>query len=167
MTSTIDPKTIGKPVRPRRHVRSLTGKHTACSLFSMIHQSRCRILSRARRVGQGKMAFGWWKNLEEWSERRLQWYGFGNYIGRLDSPTDNSLQMFHRSPNRLWTMCRLLWLVSLTTLVRSQSCGLMQTLLIYDQDTLGAYQAAALSVRDNLIVRDFASLSAYIYSFRR
>jgi starch phosphorylase len=25
MTSVIDPKTIGKPVRPRRHVRTLTG----------------------------------------------------------------------------------------------------------------------------------------------
>jgi len=36
MTSTIDPKAIGKPVRPRRHVRTLTGKCAYLRVSAML-----------------------------------------------------------------------------------------------------------------------------------
>lgn len=40
MTSTIDPKTIGKPSRPRRHVRTLTGMWYQCSLLFRGHTEK-------------------------------------------------------------------------------------------------------------------------------
>jgi hypothetical protein len=60
MTSTIDPKAIGKPKRERRHVRTLTG-----SVLDTVGGIRVltttgpvinRIPPRDRRVGQGQVA---------------------------------------------------------------------------------------------------------------
>jgi hypothetical protein len=56
MTSIIDPNTIGKPVRPRRHVRTLTGM----SLSPQLNQSQrviiSRLSARGGRIWQGEMA---------------------------------------------------------------------------------------------------------------
>ena len=44
MTSTIDPKTIGKPARTRRHVRTLTGMcFTTTIIHNRVHRSRLLI----------------------------------------------------------------------------------------------------------------------------
>ncbi|KAJ7159953.1 glycogen phosphorylase [Mycena crocata] len=98
MSTFIDPKNIGKPVRPRRHVRTLTG-----------------YLPETDASGKEK-----WPRGEEkvWKE------------GMRDVDTDVS-SITKSFVNHVQT-----------SLARQP----------YNLDTLGAYQAAALSVRDNLLV---------------
>ncbi|KAF9066048.1 glycogen phosphorylase [Rhodocollybia butyracea] len=98
MTSVLDPKTIGKPVRPRRHVRTLTG------YTPDVDES-----------GKEK-----WPRGEEkvWKEGTR---GVDTDVTSITKSIVNHVQ---------------------TSLARQA----------YNLDDLGAYQAAALSVRDDLIV---------------
>ncbi|KAF8963280.1 glycogen phosphorylase [Flammula alnicola] len=99
MTSTIDPKTIGKPSRPRRHVRTLTGRY----------------LPEKDASGKDKWPRG---DEKAWKD------GMRN--------VDKDVQQVTRS-----------------------FVGHVQTSLArqpYNLDDLGAYQAAALSARDDLLV---------------
>ncbi|KAJ7576033.1 glycogen phosphorylase [Mycena floridula] len=99
MTSVIDPKTIGKPVRPRRHVRTLTG-----------------YLPETDASGHEK-----WPRGEEtvWKDGSR---GIDDDVPKITKSIVNHVQ---------------------TSLARQA----------YNLDDLGAYQAAALSVRDNLLVK--------------
>ncbi|KAJ7243905.1 glycogen phosphorylase [Mycena haematopus] len=98
MSTFIDPKTIGKPVRPRRHVRTLTG-----------------YLPETDAAGKEK-----WPRGEEtvWKSGMRD----------LDTDVDSITKSFVNHVQ--------------TSLARQP----------YNLDNLGAYQAAALSVRDNLLV---------------
>ncbi|THU89625.1 glycogen phosphorylase [Dendrothele bispora CBS 962.96] len=98
MTSTIDPKSIGKPSRPRRHVRTLTG-----------------YLPEVDESGKEK-----WPRGEEkvWKEAMRN---LDNDVPSIERSVVNHVQ---------------------TSLARQA----------YNLDDTGAYQAAALSVRDNLIL---------------
>lgn len=64
MTSTIDPKTIGRPARPRRHVRTLTGKPWVIWPSRTSSHTFFRLLPRERLVGQRTVAIGRRENLE-------------------------------------------------------------------------------------------------------
>ncbi|PPQ83162.1 hypothetical protein CVT25_005409 [Psilocybe cyanescens] len=98
MTSTIDPKTIGKPVRPRRHVRTLTG-----------------YLPEKDEEGRDK----WPKGEEKvWKD------GMRSVDKDISSITRSFVNHVQ------------------TSLARQP----------YNLDDLGAYHAAALSARDNLLV---------------
>ncbi|KAJ7588532.1 glycogen phosphorylase [Mycena floridula] len=99
MTSVIDPKSIGKPVRPRRHVRTLTG-----------------YLPETDASGHEK-----WPRGEEtvWKDGSR---GIDDDVPKITKSIVNHVQ---------------------TSLARQA----------YNLDDLGAYQAAALSVRDNLLVK--------------
>ncbi|KAG5638832.1 hypothetical protein H0H81_009603 [Sphagnurus paluster] len=98
MTSTIDPKSIGKPPRPRRHVRTLTGYFPEKDASGKEKWPR----------GEEKV----WKSA----------------MRALDTDVDNITKSFVNHVQ--------------TSLARQP----------YSLDDLGAYQAAALSVRDNLLV---------------
>ncbi|KAF5378620.1 hypothetical protein D9615_007189 [Tricholomella constricta] len=98
MTSTIDPKTIGRPTRPRRHVRSLTG-----------------FLPEKDAAGKEKWPRG---DEKEW---RSALRGLDTDVGSITKSVVHHVQ---------------------TSLARQP----------HNLDDLGAYQAAALSVRDNLIL---------------
>ncbi|CCL98823.1 uncharacterized protein FIBRA_00828 [Fibroporia radiculosa] len=98
MTSTIDPKTIGKPARTRRHVRSLTG-----------------YTPETDEEGKEK----WPKGDEKVWRTALR--GLDTDVPSITKSVVNHVQ---------------------TSLARQA----------YNLDNLGAYQAAALSVRDNLIL---------------
>ncbi|KDR78010.1 hypothetical protein GALMADRAFT_244981 [Galerina marginata CBS 339.88] len=98
MTSTIDPKTIGKPARPRRHVRTLTG-----------------YLPEKDASGRDKWPRG---DEKVWKDG----------IRAVDKDVEDVTKSF---------------------------VGHVQTSLArqaYNIDNLGAYQAAALSARDDLLV---------------
>uniref|UniRef100_A0A8H7XXI4 Alpha-1,4 glucan phosphorylase n=1 Tax=Psilocybe cubensis TaxID=181762 RepID=A0A8H7XXI4_PSICU len=98
MTSTIDPNTIGKPVRPRRHVRTLTG-----------------YLPEKDEEGRDK----WPKGEEKvWKDG----------MRSLDKDVNDITRSFVNHVQ--------------TSLARQP----------YNIDDLGAYHAAALSTRDNLLV---------------
>ncbi|KAK0219004.1 glycogen phosphorylase [Armillaria fumosa] len=98
MTSTIDPKSIGRPARPRRHVRSLTG-----------------YLPEIDETGKEK----WPKGDEKiWKDGMR---GVDTDVASITKSFVNHVQ---------------------TSLARQAS----------NLDDVGAYQAAALSVRDNLIL---------------
>ncbi|KAF4590447.1 Non-essential glycogen phosphorylase [Pleurotus pulmonarius] len=98
MTSVIDPKTIGKPVRQRRHIRTLTG-----------------YTPETDASGKEKWPRGdetvWKTNMR----------GVDADVGNITKSVVNHVQ---------------------TSLARQA----------YNLDNLGAYQAAALSVRDNMLV---------------
>ncbi|GLB44296.1 putative phosphorylase is an important allosteric enzyme in carbohydrate metabolism [Lyophyllum shimeji] len=98
MTSTIDPKTIGKPSRPRRHVRTLTGY-------------------LPERDASGK---------EKWprGDEKI----WKSSMRSVDTDVESITKSFVNHVQ--------------TSLARQP----------YNLDDLGAYQAAALSVRDNLLV---------------
>ncbi|TFK26997.1 glycogen phosphorylase [Coprinopsis marcescibilis] len=98
MTSTIDPKTIGRPIRPRRHVRTLTG-----------------YLPETDAAGK-----------EQWPRGEEEVWRAG--IRGLDKTVDDITKSVVNHVQ--------------TSLARQA----------YNIDDLGAYQAAALSVRDNLLV---------------
>ncbi|KAJ3826219.1 glycogen phosphorylase [Lentinula raphanica] len=98
MTSVIDPKTIGKPVRPRRHVRTLTG-----------------YTPETDESGKEKWPRG---DEKTWKE------GFRSVNTEVPSITKSIVNHVQ------------------TSLARQA----------YNLDDLGAYQAAALSVRDDLIL---------------
>ncbi|KAF9447389.1 glycosyltransferase family 35 protein [Macrolepiota fuliginosa MF-IS2] len=98
MTSTIDPKTIGKPQHPRRHVRTLTG-----------------YLPETDASGKEK----WPKGEEKVWKAGMR--GLDKDVPDITKSFVNHVQ---------------------TSLARQP----------YNLDELGAYQAAALSVRDNLLV---------------
>ncbi|KAG2006281.1 glycogen phosphorylase [Coprinopsis cinerea AmutBmut pab1-1] len=98
MTSTIDPKTIGRPTRPRRHVRTLTG-----------------YLPETDASGKEKWPRG---------EEKVWRAGMRSVDKDVESITKSFVNHVQ------------------TSLARQP----------YNLDDLGAYQAAALSVRDNLLV---------------
>ncbi|KAF6746227.1 glycogen phosphorylase [Ephemerocybe angulata] len=98
MTSTIDPKAIGKPVRARRHVRTLTGYLPEVDATGKEH---------------------WPRGEEEVWQAGLR--GVDQDVPSITKSIVNHVQ---------------------TSLARQA----------YNLDDLGAYQAAALSVRDNLLV---------------
>lgn len=98
MTSTIDPKTIGKPQRARRHVRTLTGYLPEVDATGKEHWPR----------GDEKV----WKSA----------------LRSVDADTPSITKSIVNHVQ--------------TSLARQA----------YNLDDLGAYQAAALSVRDNLLV---------------
>ncbi|PFH49284.1 glycosyltransferase family 35 protein [Amanita thiersii Skay4041] len=98
MTSVIDPKTIGRPARPRRHVRTLTG-----------------YLPETDASGK-----------EKWPRGEEDVWKAGMRTLDTDIPSITKSFVNHVQ----------------TSLARQP----------YNLDELGAYQAAALSVRDNLLV---------------
>ncbi|KAF9010316.1 glycogen phosphorylase [Hymenopellis radicata] len=98
MTSIIDPKAIGKPTRPRRHVRTLTG-----------------YLPETDEAGKEK-----WPRGDE-ATWKANTRGVDTDVPSITKSVVNHVQ---------------------TSLARQA----------YNLDNLGAYQAAALSVRDNLIL---------------
>ncbi|KAJ6629923.1 glycogen phosphorylase [Mycena sp. CBHHK59/15] len=98
MSTFIDPKTIGNPVRPRRHVRTLTG-----------------YLPETDASGKEKWPRG---DEKVWKEG----------MRKLDTDVSSITKSFVNHVQ--------------TSLARQP----------YNLDNLGAYQAAALSVRDNLLV---------------
>ncbi|KAF8903189.1 glycogen phosphorylase [Mucidula mucida] len=100
MTSVIDPKAIGKPIRARRHVRTLTGKW---------------YLPETDEAGKEK-----WPRGDE-TTWKANTRGVDTDVPSITKSVVNHVQ---------------------TSLARQA----------YNLDNLGAYQAAALSVRDNLIL---------------
>lgn len=98
MTSVIDPKTIGKPLRPRRHVRTLTG-----------------YVAETDATGKEK----WPRGDENSWKAGLR--GLDKDVSDYTKSVVNHVQ---------------------TSLARQA----------YNLDNLGAYQAAALAVRDNLLI---------------
>ena len=166
MTSTIDPAKIGKPVRIRRHVRTLTGIYYIFSLWS--HRLCCSSLwpqdifprktRRGKTNGQGVRR----RSGEMVCEPSIG-VSLRQLFFCLRSPSQ--LQMLIRSRSLLLTMYKRHLLVSATILVRPflWSFRRSYSIPLWHPDDLGAYQAAALAVRDDLLVMFNCVSGAYIH----
>lgn len=135
MTSILDTTTIGRPQRPRRHVRSLTGTSSRDTAASLSNLALFQVTFQRRMIPEKK-------NGPE-ARRKCGGMAIGSSIRVSD----------RRNPIRVW------WpLVSCHEDIRSLTRSFVnhvQTSLarqVYSLDDLGAYQATALSVRDNLLV---------------
>ena len=119
MTSTIDPTKIGKPARPRRHVRTLTGiSHSHSSSYKLLIVVTTGYLPEKDASGKDK-----WPRGEEkvWREgmRTIDRGEFTTFVYFLLSRSQHytEIQMLIRLPSLLLTMYKRRLLVSATILV--------------------------------------------------
>ena len=151
MTSILDPSTIGKPKRPRRHVRTLTGTSESNDVIDSAHIDHGIVSGYIpEKDDSGKEK--WPRGEEEvWKDgyRKLDTGKCLGEHGRVVGPHFNS------HPD----------IPSITkSFVNHVQTSLARQ--VYSLDDLGAYQATALSVRDNLLVRappDESSPNQYLY----
>jgi starch phosphorylase len=137
MTSVLDPSTIGKPRRPRKHVRTLTGKEH--SLFAGAADRHPRFAAFfPERDASGK---------EKWPRGDEKTWKAGA-PGLSDGNARNLAFNAHLAITRNHQFTDV---PSITkSIVNHVQTSLSRQ--AHNIDNLGAYQAAALSVRDNLLV---------------
>jgi starch phosphorylase len=162
MTSTIDPTKIGKPAGRRRHVRTLTGMYFQChSSFRLLIIVATGYLPEKDASGKDK-----WPRGEEkvWREgmRTIDRGEFTTFVLcslTIEHENTDVDQVTKSVVNHVQTSL-------------ARQCYNLGTILPFDPsvqvipipthpDDLGAYQAAALAVRDDLLVI-FCVSRAYI-----